>query len=198
MDDAAKTAAEDAAKSVKGVKSVVNNVMLTPPPPPPAPPVSINPDDVLKSSVDSSINAAGITGVTATIANGEVTLTGTIKKADLRKVMQAANEAKPKKGEQQTHPAIVTAFQSTINLKKARSWHYKINTQKLVQAANTGGVGAGLQVAEQNGVLYVNRHSAIFSGKRPALGHLRKTGPGNARWGPRAEHIPGRRRRTGI
>jgi osmotically-inducible protein OsmY len=97
MDDAAKTAAEDAAKSVKGVKSVVNNVMLTPPPPPPAPPVSINPDDVLKSSVDSSINAAGITGVTATIANGEVTLTGTIKKADLRKVMQAANEAKPKK-----------------------------------------------------------------------------------------------------
>lgn len=97
MDDAAKTAAEDAAKSVKGVKSVVNNVMLTPPPPPPAPAVSINPDDVLKSSVDSSINAAGITGVTATIANGEVTLTGTIKKADLRKVMQAANEAKPKK-----------------------------------------------------------------------------------------------------
>lgn len=95
MDDAAKTTAEDAAKSVKGVKSVVNNVMLTPPPPPP--PVAINPDDILKSSVDSSLNAAGITGVTATIANGEVTLTGTIKKADLRKVMQAANEAKPKK-----------------------------------------------------------------------------------------------------
>ncbi len=97
MDDAAKTTAEDAAKSVKGVKSVVNNVMLTPPPPPPAAPVAINPDDILKSSVDSAISAAGITGVTATIANGEVTLTGTIKKADLRKVMQAANEAKPKK-----------------------------------------------------------------------------------------------------
>lgn len=94
MDDAAKTTAEDAAKSVKGVKSVVNNVMLTPPPPPP---VTINPDDILKSSVDSSLNAAGITGVTATIANGEVTLTGTIKRSDLRKVMQAANEAKPKK-----------------------------------------------------------------------------------------------------
>ena len=94
MDDAAKTTAEDAAKSVKGVKSVVNNVMLTPPPPPP---VSINPDDILKSSVDSSLNAAGISGVTATIANGEVTLTGTIKRSDLRKVMQAANEAKPKK-----------------------------------------------------------------------------------------------------
>ncbi|MBO9152694.1 BON domain-containing protein [Chitinophaga sp. GCM10012297] len=97
MDDAAKTTAEDAAKSVKGVKSVVNNVMLTPPPPPPAAPVAINPDDILKTSVDSSLSAAGITGVTATIANGEVTLTGTIKKADLRKVMQAANEAKPKK-----------------------------------------------------------------------------------------------------
>ena len=94
MDDAAKTTAEDAAKSVKGVKSVVNNVMLTPPPPPP---VTINPDDILKSSVDSSLNAAGSTGLTATIANGEVTLTGTIKRSDLRKVMQAANEAKPKK-----------------------------------------------------------------------------------------------------
>lgn len=96
MDDATKSAAETAAKEVKGIKSVVNNVMTTPPPPPP-PPVVISPDDMLKTSVDSALNAHSISGVTATIANGEVTLTGTIKKADLKKVMQAAAEAKPKK-----------------------------------------------------------------------------------------------------
>lgn len=96
MDEAAKTTAEDAAKGVKGIKSVTNNVMVTPPPPPPAP-VVINPDDQVRTSVDSALKAAGISGVTATVANGEVTLTGTVPKADLRKVMQAANEAKPKK-----------------------------------------------------------------------------------------------------
>lgn len=96
IDDATKTTAEDAAKGVKGVKSVTNNIMVTPPPPPP-PPVVINPDDLVRSSVDSALNARGITGVTATVANGVVTLTGTIAKADLKKVMQAANEAKPKK-----------------------------------------------------------------------------------------------------
>ncbi|MGX5818348.1 BON domain-containing protein [Chitinophaga lutea] len=96
MDDAAKAAAENAAKEVKGVKSVTNNVMVAPPPPPP-PAVSINPDDLIRSSVDSALNAKGISGVTATVANGEVTLTGTVPKGDLQKIMQAANEAKPKK-----------------------------------------------------------------------------------------------------
>lgn len=96
VDEAAKTTAEDAAKGVKGVKSITNNIMVTPPPPPP-PPVVINPDDILRNSVDSAFQAKGITGVTATVANGEVTLTGTIKRADLKKVMQAANEIKPKK-----------------------------------------------------------------------------------------------------
>ncbi|MGE7777951.1 BON domain-containing protein [Chitinophaga sp. NPDC101104] len=96
MDDATKSAAEASAKEVKGIKSVTNNVMITPPPPPP-PPVVISPDDLLKTSVDSVLSAKGISGVTATIANGEVTLTGTIKKSDLKTVMQAAAEAKPKK-----------------------------------------------------------------------------------------------------
>lgn len=96
MDDAAKTTAEDAAKGVKGIKSVTNNVLVTPPPPTPAP-VVINPDDLIRNSVDSVLKVAGISGVTASVANGEVTLTGSIPKADLKKVMQAANEAKPKK-----------------------------------------------------------------------------------------------------
>ena len=95
-DETAKQTAEDAAKNVKGVKSVVNNVNVKVPPPPP-PPVAINPDDILKKTLDSTFAAAGYTGVTVTVANGEVTLDGTARKADLRKIMQVAQETKPKK-----------------------------------------------------------------------------------------------------
>lgn len=95
-DETAKQTAEDAAKNVKGVKSVVNNINVQAPPPPP-PPVAINPDDILKKTLDSAFSAAGYTGVTATVSNGEVTLDGTAKRADLRKIMQVAQEAKPKK-----------------------------------------------------------------------------------------------------
>jgi osmotically-inducible protein OsmY len=95
-DETAKQTAEDAAKNVKGVKSVVNNITV-PPPPPPSTPVAMNPDDVLKKSLDSSFSAAGYTGVTVGVSNGEVTLDGTAKKSDLRKIMQTAQEAKPKK-----------------------------------------------------------------------------------------------------
>jgi osmotically-inducible protein OsmY len=93
-DDATKAAVESALAGIKGVKSVVNNLTVPPPPPPP---VVINPDDLLRKSIDSTFAAKGITGITAAIANGEVTLTGDVKKADLQKVMQAAMESKPKK-----------------------------------------------------------------------------------------------------
>jgi hyperosmotically inducible periplasmic protein len=98
-DETAKQTAEDAAKNVKGVKSVVNNININvkEPPPPPLPPVAINPDDILKKNLDSAFAAAGYTGVTVTVANGEVTLDGSAKKADLRKIIQVAQEAKPKK-----------------------------------------------------------------------------------------------------
>jgi hyperosmotically inducible periplasmic protein len=93
-DEAVKAAAAAATDGIKGVKSVVNNLTVPPPPPPP---VVINPDDVLRTSIDSAFKAKGITGITAAVSNGEVTLTGNVKKADLQKVMQAANEIKPKK-----------------------------------------------------------------------------------------------------
>jgi osmotically-inducible protein OsmY len=93
-DEATKAAAATALQGIKGLKSVVNNLTVPPPPPPP---VVINPDNVLRASIDSVFSAKGITGVTSTVADGVVTLTGTIKKADLQKVMKAANELKPKK-----------------------------------------------------------------------------------------------------
>lgn len=93
-DDATKAAAETALQGVKGVKSVVNNITVPPPPPPP---VQINPDDVLRKGIDSVFAAKGIRGVSAAVTNGEVVLSGSVKKSDLQKVMQAANELKPKK-----------------------------------------------------------------------------------------------------
>jgi osmotically-inducible protein OsmY len=93
-DDATKAAVESALAGIKGVKSVVNSLTVPPPPPPP---VVINPDDLLKKAIDSTFTAKGISGITAAISNGEVTLTGEVKKADLQKVMQAAMESKPRK-----------------------------------------------------------------------------------------------------
>lgn len=96
-DEAAKAAVVSAIQGEKGVKEIVNNLTVPPPPPPPTPAVVINPDDVLRSGIDSTFKAKGITGVAAAVSNGEVTLTGNVKKSDLQKVMQAANEMKPKK-----------------------------------------------------------------------------------------------------
>jgi hyperosmotically inducible periplasmic protein len=89
-DDAAKTSAEDAAKGVNGVKSVVNNLTVAPV----QAPVVITADDPLKASVDATIKA--YSGVKATVQDGVVTLTGEIKKANLQKLMMALNALKPK------------------------------------------------------------------------------------------------------
>ena len=94
--DAARTAAEDAAKKVDGVKSVSNNTTVTPPPAAPAP-VVINPDEALITAANAAVK--DYTGVTAAVKDGVVTLTGDIKKADLPKLMQAVNAIKPKKVE---------------------------------------------------------------------------------------------------
>lgn len=88
-----KIAAEQAVKSVKDIKSVVNNIEVKAA----APVVEINPDDVLKTAVTTALTAGGFAGIAAEVKNGEVTLTGSVKRADLAKVMKIANEAKPMK-----------------------------------------------------------------------------------------------------
>ncbi|HET6766591.1 MAG TPA: BON domain-containing protein [Chitinophagaceae bacterium] len=90
-DDAAKASAETVAKGVKGVKSVVNNLTVAPPPAP----VVITADDPLKTSVDATLKA--YSGVSATVQDGVVTLTGEIKRADLQNLIKALNELRPKK-----------------------------------------------------------------------------------------------------
>ena len=91
MDEASKAAAEAAAKTVKGVKSVVDNATV---PPPPAP-VMISPDDALKNNVSMALK--NYSGLMADVSGGVVTLTGQIKKTDLPKVMMAMSALHPKK-----------------------------------------------------------------------------------------------------
>ena len=89
-DESTKTAAEEAARGVNGVKSVTNNLSVTPPPAT----VVITADDPLKANVDNTVKA--YPGVSASIQDGVVTLTGEIKRADLQKLMMELNSLKPK------------------------------------------------------------------------------------------------------
>lgn len=88
-----KNKAAASAKAVEGIKSVTDSTTVKPPPPPPPP----SPDKMIEGTVNQAITKLGITGITVTVADGEVTLTGNVTKDNLAKVMQAANEAKPKK-----------------------------------------------------------------------------------------------------
>lgn len=93
-DAAVKKKAEDSVKAVEGIKSVdVANLKLKPLPTPEPP----SPDKMIQGTVEEGLKKKGITGVTVTVANGEVTLSGTVDKAKVPEVMMAANEAKPKK-----------------------------------------------------------------------------------------------------
>ncbi|MEO7044143.1 MAG: BON domain-containing protein [Ferruginibacter sp.] len=93
-DDATKTASTTKAKAVKGVKDVVNNETLPAPVVAPAP-VVVSADDALTTSVKDATK--DFPTVTAAIADGVVTLTGTIAKASLPKLMMALNSLHPKK-----------------------------------------------------------------------------------------------------
>ena len=89
--DANKSRAEQIAHGVEGVKSVTNSIIVKP-----AIPV-IAKDDPLKTEVTANLAKYGITGITVAVANGEVTLTGTIPRPKLQDALKAANEAHPKR-----------------------------------------------------------------------------------------------------
>ena len=58
-------------------------------------PVQVSPDDALTKGVQDATK--DYPGVSATVNNGEVTLTGTIKKDRLPKLMQSIHALNPKK-----------------------------------------------------------------------------------------------------
>lgn len=95
-DETCKTSSETSVKNVKGVKSVVNNIVVNAPAPA-APTVEITQTDSLKTAVDALV--ASYKTVQASVNDGVVTLTGEIKRSQLTTLMQSVNELKPKKVE---------------------------------------------------------------------------------------------------
>jgi osmotically-inducible protein OsmY len=91
--DASKIKAEQTAMSVTGVQSVTNNLTVKPP----APVMTVADDAAIKSAVEANLTKYGVKGLTVEVAAGEVTLKGDIQRARLQDAMKAANEAKPKK-----------------------------------------------------------------------------------------------------
>lgn len=87
-DDATKAAVEKLIAGVKGVKSVVNNATI-------AAPVVIANDDPLTQAVNDALKA--FPGVSATVKDGIISLTGAIAKADRQKLMMALQALNPKK-----------------------------------------------------------------------------------------------------
>lgn len=92
-DEAGKATCESTIKSVKGVKSVTNNVTVAAPVT--EAPVTIAADDQLTKGVTDAVK--DFDGVTADVNDGVVTLTGTLKRNRLPKLMQSLNTLKPKK-----------------------------------------------------------------------------------------------------
>ena len=90
-DRATQDALGNSLKDVKGVKSVVNNTTVA------SSEVQVNPDNLIRAAIEANFLEKGIRDVDFTVAGGVVTLTGEISREDLQKVMQAVNEAKPKK-----------------------------------------------------------------------------------------------------
>lgn len=97
-DEACKAKCEDLARSVKGVKSVVNNATVAVIPAPPAP-VEIATDDALTTGVRDATKDHP--GVKASVNDGIITLTGEIKRDKLSGLMQSLNSLQPKKIENQ-------------------------------------------------------------------------------------------------
>ena len=94
-DQTTQDALANSVKDVKGVKSVVNNTTVA------SPAVEVNPDNLIRAAIEENFLKMGIRGVNFSVAAGVVTLTGEVSRGDLQKVMQAANEAKPKKVDNQ-------------------------------------------------------------------------------------------------
>ncbi len=84
-----RSSAESVARSVKDVKSVVNNIMVNEP----TPTVRVDTDGTIRTSLENQLRTAGHNDVKVEVMNnGEVVLSGEVKRADLQKVMQMANE----------------------------------------------------------------------------------------------------------
>lgn len=96
-DQATKDALDAAVKKVKGVVTVIDNTTSAAEAAPAPAPVVVNPDDMVRNTIDSTLQAQHISGVTVAVSQGTVTLSGTAARKDLKTIMQIANESHPAK-----------------------------------------------------------------------------------------------------
>ncbi|UPK67530.1 BON domain-containing protein [Chitinophaga filiformis] len=99
-DDATKASAEASVKSTEGVKSVVNNIMVTPaaPPPPPATDTAAiaNPaDEALRTGVTNI--SKDFPGADIKVDAGVITVTGELSATKWKTLKQALDALHPKK-----------------------------------------------------------------------------------------------------
>jgi len=78
-----------------------NVATATPTPTPTPTPVSASEDNALKNTVEANLTKAGVTGVTVEVKDGVVTLKGSVPTAKFADAVKAANDAKPKKVDNQ-------------------------------------------------------------------------------------------------
>ena len=84
-----KNKAKASAGAVEGVKSVTDSTTLKAlPTPVPAPA-----DPMLSGKVEESLKKAGCTGATVSVANGTVTLSGTVPEAKFAECVKVVNES---------------------------------------------------------------------------------------------------------
>jgi len=96
--EAQKEAAIHTAKGVENIKSVVDNTSVVMAPATPAPaPVVINPDETLTTATLNVLEK--FPGVTASVKEGVITLSGSIKKADWMALKPMLDALRPKKVE---------------------------------------------------------------------------------------------------
>lgn len=99
-DDATKASAEAMVKSTEGVKSVVNNIMVTPaaPPPPPATDTTAivnTADEALRTGVTNI--SKDFPGADIKVDAGVITVTGELTAAKWKTLKQALDALNPKK-----------------------------------------------------------------------------------------------------
>jgi len=99
-DDALKSTAESLVSAVKGIKGVNNSLTVKPKGPTPEE-LAKTADDALMAKVNENFGTYKVEGVTAAIKDSVITLTGTIKRANLQNIMKAAMESGAKKVDNQ-------------------------------------------------------------------------------------------------
>lgn len=93
----AKSSAESAARNIAHVKSVHNNIMVENTTNSNMYQNVMYSDETMRNSLKTRLNTDGFYDVNVDVNNGEVTLSGDLKRDELTRVMQIANEQNPRR-----------------------------------------------------------------------------------------------------